>query len=208
MGNLETVEKGWLAMTIFGKHTIDETQHLMKLIQFRADKNDEVFRGITAPQANANLPEFQRLERDWKVWQERWAKARDTIADELVLINLGQPLVPASSIPVEDLYKRIEVAAQVDNGKKQDDTDMMQLMLRTEKISGNRFDEKDQPVPSGYDPDLMAFKKVDAVIKNGEATAKELANKAGGAAKSNVGLLVIGGVALVIAGGVVTKVYL
>ena len=191
-------------MTILGKHTIVETRDLMRTIQFRADKNDEVFKSIRPN----NSPEYMDLKVDWFNWLNQWKQARDTVADDLVMLSIGQPLVPADVITSEPQYQKIEKGAQVDNGKKHDKTDMMQLMIRTEQLSGTTFDEKNAPAPTNFDPDLIAFKKVDQAIKTGEAAAKEAKANVASAAKSNVGLIIGAGIAVFLAGGIVAKVYL
>lgn len=191
-------------MTILGKHTITETRDLMRTIQFRADKNDEVFKSI---RPNSS-PEYIDLKTDWSNWLNQWSQARDRAATELVELSIGQPLVPADVITAENQYQRIEKGAQVDNGKKNDRTDMMQLMIRTEQMSGTTFDEKNAPAPTDFDPDLIAFKKVDQAIKSGEAAAAEIKKGATSAAKSNLGLVIGGAVGVFLLGGIVAKVYL
>lgn len=195
-------------MTVLGHHTVEESRDLMKLIEFRKKKNEEVFQQITPSFRQNQAAVFDALNRDWQAWKKQWSDASIQAGDLLVALNVGNPLVPASAIAAEPEYKMLEKGAQVDNGKKNDETDFMRLMIRTEQASGITFDEKDQPAPSGFDPDLAAFKKVDASIKAGEAAAKAANAAAAKGAKSNIGLMVIGGVALVATGAVIAKVYL
>ncbi len=195
-------------MTILGQHTIDETRHLMKTVEFRIQATEKTAATISRRFIDENPILFTDIQLDWTAFKARWAIARDKALKDILMLNAGQPLVPASAIPAEFVFKNIQRAINVGGGETFTKGDLMDCILRIESAANTRIDEKDAPLPSGFDPDFAAYRQVDTVIRNGEEAARKAAEAATKAAKSNIGLMILGGFGLVAAGVVVSKVYL
>lgn len=187
-------------MTVMGQHTVTETYDLMKTVEFRIKAGDKVNNQITEAQINANLQGFTETEEDWTKFKARWATRRDDVLLRLFLRNQANPLVPASMISSEPEYKLVKQAINVGGGDTYAKGDLMDCLLRIEKIAALRIDEKDAPLPAGFDPDLAAYKKVDDSIKAGEQAASVAADAAKGAATKVPWYVWAGGIAIV--GGV------
>ncbi len=185
-------------MSLFGKQTIAETRHLMNTIEFRIERVGELVNRLEFNEGNL------QLVKDWDVWNERWDAARERVLDRLLGKKLAQPLVSDSLIEAQSEFDIVMKA----KGTPAEVIALPSLITRFEAATGQRLNETDAPMPEGFDPDLAAYKKVDEQIKNGEAAAKAAGQVAGQAAKSNTGIIVLGGVGLVLAGGVLAKVYL
>lgn len=195
-------------MTILGKHTVDETLHLMKTVEFRQQAGDKVNATITPAFQQAFPDVYRKLQSDWANWKNRWAIARANVTKRLMILNDSQPLVPASTLPAEDEYRTIRKAINVGGEDTYTTGDLTDCLNRIETAAGTQIDEKNKPMPTGFDPDFAMYREVDAKIKAGEAAAREAADAAKKAAKSNIGLLVGLGVAGVVGTVVVTKIYL
>lgn len=194
-------------MSVLGQHTISEVRHLMNTVEFRLQQNQPVFDGIKGPATVS--PEYIDLAKDYDAFKARWARARDEVLNRILVLNMGNPLLPASSIPAENEYKTVRKAINVGGGDTYTKGDLMDILIRTEKLAGRRFDETKAPQPpADFDPDHAGYRAVDSAIKQGEAAAEAAAKKGKELAKSNVGLIVLGAVGVAIAGGVVAKVYL
>lgn len=194
-------------MTILGQHTISEVRHLMNTVEFRLQQNQPVFDSIKGPAVVS--AEYIDLAKDYDAFKARWARARDEVLNRILVLNMGNPLLPVSSIPAENEYKTIRRAINVGGEDTYRKGDLMDILIRTEKLAGRRFDEDKAPQPpKDFDPDHAGYRAVDSAIKKGEEAAKAAAEQAKKAAKSNVGLIVLGAVGVAVAGGVVAKVYL
>lgn len=194
-------------MSVLGQHTISEVRHLMNTVEFRLQQNQPVFDGIKGPATVS--PEYIDLAKDYDAFKARWSRARDEVLNRILVLNMGNPLLPASSIPAENEYKTVRKAINVGGGDTYTKGDLMDILIRTEKLAGRRFDETKAPQPpADFDPDHAGYRAVDSAIKSGEAAAEAAAKKGKELAKSNVGLIVLGAVGVAIAGGVVAKVYL
>ncbi len=186
-------------MTIFGKQTIDETRHLMRVVEFRAERTN-LLMNSGMPFSPGNLA----LIKDWNTWQERWEAAREKVLSKLLGRKLAQPLVSDALLEAQEEFDMVQRAI----GSPHDVIALSPIIQRFEIATGKKFDSEGQPMPEGFDPDHIAYKKVDEKIKEGEAAAKAGAAVVKDAAKSNIGLIVLGGAALVVGGVVVAKVYL
>jgi hypothetical protein len=195
-------------MTLFGKPTIEDVRHLMRTVEFRITRADEVATTITDEWKAANPDVYADLRTDWLAFKERWAKARKDALDNILLLNIAQPLTSASLIVDTDDWARIRKAINVGGEDTYTKGDLNDVITRIEQAAGWQIDETNHPVPDGWDPDLTIYKEVDAKIKAGEAAARAAADAAASAAKSHWGLVIIGGA--VVVGGIVvaTKVYL
>ncbi len=199
-------------MTILGNHTVDETEHIMKLMEFRIQAVDKLNNQITQAQVATNPAMLADLENDWTNFRFRWATAREKVANDLLFILLGQPLVPASVLAAEPQYQQIMHAISVNGDGTKVKGDFGNIVDRFQAFTGQHIDEADQPLPTGFDPDLLAYKKVDDAIKSGEAAAAAAAQGVSGAVsssvKNNLGTYAVLGAVAVVGGIVAVKVYL
>ena len=195
-------------MTILGSHTMAETEDLMKTVEFRIKAGDKVNSTITQAQLEADPAGITDLQNDWSKFKFRWATAREKVLNALLLRKLAQPLAAASLIPTEDEYKTVRSAINVGGADTFTKGDLTDCLNRIEKATGTRIDEKDAPAPTGFDPDLAAYKKVDDVIKSGEAAAASAAAGAGNVVKSNPTPFIIAGLAAAVGLGIAAKIYL
>lgn len=193
---------------MFGKPTIEDVRHLMRVVEFRIDQGDKIASQISDSWKASNTAKYEDLAKDWMAFKTRWAKARKEVLDNILVLNLAAPLTPASLIVDSADYTLVKFAIDKTGDDSYEKGDLSDVLLRLEAAAGVNIDSTNQPVPDGWDPDLAVYKKTDEAIKSGEAAAVAAADAAAKAAKSNVGLLIIGGV--VIVGGIVvaTKVYL
>ena len=193
-------------MTILGKHTIDETRHLIAVAQFRINRTNDLVNQL--PYTAENV----QLVKDWNEFVEvRWKQAHALALEGILGLKLANPLVPEHSMPAETQYMRIVNAMNKQEGLIQKG-DLTDFISRFEAATDKKFDSEGQPVPEGWDPDLAAYQEVDATIKAGEKIATEVKTEVMAAAKSYLGLTIglgLGAVALVVGGTVLaTKVYL
>jgi hypothetical protein len=193
------VVEGIKAMTIFGKQTIDETRHLMRVVEFRVKRAKELGEsGMPFSAANATII------KDWNTWQERWDAAREKVLNNLLMKKLSQPLVSDALLEAQAEFDMVQKAI----GSPHEVIALSPIITRFEVATGKKFDSEGQPIPVGFDPDHAAYKKVDDSIKAGEAAAKAAADGAKNAAKSNTGIIVLGAVGIVAVTVVAAKVYL
>lgn len=195
-------------MTILGKHTIDETQHLMKTVEFRIENTDRLNNQISADFIRNNSEKYRVLQMDWANFKNRWKIARAKALSDIRALNISNPLVPVSAIPCEDTYKMIKKAINVGGEETYITGDLTDCVQRISLAAGATVDETNKPMPTGFDPDFAAYREVDAGIKQGEAAAKAAGEKAKQVAKSNIGLMIGIGVGAVVGTVVLTKVYL
>src|SRR6185369_6846241 len=156
-------------MTVLGKHTIQETEDLMKTVEFRIKAGDKVNNQITEPQIRANLDRYTDLQVDWRDFKARWATGRDRLLDKLLIMKLSTPLVSNSLLASEGEYREVKKLINVGGEDTFAKGDLTDCLNRIEALSGQQINEKDAPMPAGFDPDLAAYKKVDDAIKDGEA---------------------------------------
>lgn len=187
-------------MTILGKQTVAETRHIMKLTEFRIEQVLKLMNGGHLPFSAENA----KLINDWNEWTDRWTLARDKALEGLLSIKLQAPLANDDILPSQKQWDDIVTVI----GTPKDEIALNPLVRRFQAATGETIDETGRPMPPDYDPDLQAYRKVDAQIKAGEQAAKAAADATKKAASSNTGLLVLGGAVLAIGGVVAIKVYL
>lgn len=186
-------------MTIFGKQTVGETRHLMKTVEFRIEMTNKLLNKLAASKENVILV------KDWNTWNERWAGEREKVLDGILAIRLASPLVGNEDLlESQALFDRVQKAI----GSRHEVIALTPLIQRFESATGEKLDEANAPMPANFDPDHAAYKAVDSKIKAGEAAAKAAATGVKDAAKSNIGLIVIGAAVVVVGGFVAVKVYL
>jgi len=209
MGDVEGKEE---AMTILGKHTLDETRHLIRTVEFRIQETDKVYANISDGWKSSNTAAWTELQGDWAAFRKRWVATRDEVLRRLLVITIGNPLVSESVLPSEPEYKLIKCAINVGCEDTYTKGDLTDCILRIEKAAGAPIDETNKPIPAGWDPDLKAYKEVDGAVKKGEAAAAAAAASGKKLVASNLPLVIGGGIALVgvaVVGTIVaTKVYL
>jgi hypothetical protein len=185
-------------MTIFGKQTIDETRHLMKVVEFRAERATALSNQMPFSPANV------AVIKDWNTWTERWEAAREKVLNNLLVKKLGQPLVSDALLESQAEFDMVQKAI----GTPHEVIALSPLITRLEVASGKKFDSEGQPMPTGFDPDHAAYKKVDESIKAGEAAAKAAGDTVKDAAKSNTGVIILGSVGIAAATYLLAKIYL
>lgn len=185
-------------MTILGKQTVDEVKHLMKTVEFRIEQVQKLMVGMEFSPARAHLV------GDWNFWEERWKLARENVLNQILGLKLANPLVNDATLPAQAQFDAVQKAI----GTPKEIIALSPLIARFQAETGQLIDEKNRPMPTGYDPDLAAYKKVDEQVKAGEAAAKAAGHTIKEAAKSNTGLLILGGAGLALAGVIAVKVYL
>lgn len=167
-------------MTILnGVHTIAELEDLAKTVEFRIAAGNKVNAQITQPQITSNLDAYTDLESDWTKFRVRWATARDPALTQATFLSASNPLVPKSLIPAESQYQTLKRAINVQGGDTYQKGDLTDCLNRIEQFAGMTIDEKDHPMPTGFDPDLAIYTKLDNTIKAGEAAAAAAKSAAG-----------------------------
>lgn len=158
-------------MTVLGAHTIQETLDLMKTVEFRLAAGIKMNAQITMPQIAAAPDVYTDMQKDLNGFQIRWATARDKALNTIAVLNAASPLVSVNLVPCEPVYNDIKRAINVSGNDTYAKGDLTDVLLRIEKFAGQVINELDHPMPTGYDPDLLAYKQVDDAIKTGEAAA-------------------------------------
>jgi len=185
-------------MSILGKQTVDEVRHLMRTVEFRIEQVLKLIDRLPFSASNA------QTVGDWNIWEERWKVARQNVLNQVLGLKLANPLVSEATLPAQAQFDAVQKAI----GTPREVIALSPLVQRIQLATGEKIDEENRPMPTGYDPDHAAYKQVDAQIKAGEAAAKAAGETVKKAAKSNTGLLIIGGAGLALAGVVAVKVYL
>lgn len=185
--------------TVFGTPTVIDTRHLMKTVEFRIARTNDLQARLAATPSNV------QLAKDWAAFLDSWAKSRARALDIMLKNKLAAPFVPDEYLVAPDAHALVLRAIGQGTGAP---TSLSALIARFEAASGQRLNEDDHPMPEDFDPDLEAYKKVDREIKKGEALAEEGREGAKDFATSNMGLMILGAAGLVVAGVVISKVYL
>ena len=197
-------------MTILGSHTIDETEHLMKLVEYRIQQGNKANASITQDQVNVDPLAMLDLQSDWTAFQVRWATMRDPVLKDLTSLSLGQPLVSDTLIASESQYQKVLGAINTGPNGSIAKGDLSDCLSRIERIGHVVVDLNNQPLPTGFDPDLAVYKTADATIKQGKAIASAAVDGAAsanadvnngilGLLSANIGKVVVGGI--LVAGG-------
>lgn len=158
-------------MTVLGQHTVDETRQLMRTAEFRMTRANDLVNQMPF------TPENVQLVKDWNQFTDvRWRNAHDQVIDSIIGLKFANPLISESLLPAEKQFNLILSALNKQQGLVQPG-DLSDLISRLEKASGKTLDESNHPLPPDFDPDLAAYQKADATIKDGEAAAAALRKK-------------------------------
>lgn len=188
-------------MTILGRHTVAETRALARAVDYQFKQVDNEYKAISREWITNNQAGYDKLTADWtkalREWNIDWEKAKVKLD---ILMAAAGLTVPEDIVPSEEQYNK--VLSHTAQGGRNGDDSLYMVARRVEEINNRKVDYSKQPSQIDvWDPDLGAYKKVDAAIKTGEAGAKKVAS-------SKTGLLIGGGIAAIVATVVVTKVYL
>lgn len=184
-------------MSIFGKHTLDETRDLLAVADYRFKETGKAYDAL------ATKPED--LVQDWASLSEKWAKDRVHFRNQLLIAAGNNLLLPASAISTEDVYKAILAYIQFQEnvrGSLQDITD------RIGKLRGAPIMYEKQPGQTTTDVDIELFKDLDKKTKEIDAAADAARKGAKDAAFSNAGLMIGGTVVATLVGIQLLKRYL
>lgn len=155
-------------MTVAGQHTVDEVRQLMRTAEFRMDRAQALINRLPFSQNNVNLV------KEWDNFVDvRWKNAHDAVLASILGLKLQNPLVTEVLLPAEKEFQAILKAITATPGQVRMG-DLSDLINRLETASGQKLDESGAPPPPNFDPDLDAFNRADAAIKQGEAAAKAL----------------------------------
>lgn len=166
-------------MTILGSHTIQEVEDLMKTIEYRIQQMNKANSNITQQQVDLDPLGMLDLQKDWTAFQVRWATMRDQVLSDLLMLSLAQPLVSISLIPAEKQYQKVISTINTGPNGSIAKGDLSDCANRIAQLGQVHIDFANMPVPSNFDPDLAAYKTVDAGIKKGEDAAKAAVGGAG-----------------------------
>lgn len=207
-------------MTILGRHTVQETLDYVKSQDFRFEKYNEAYKRITAD-TRARHPDIMRdLDRDWAAIYKRWKETAMKVGYSLKAQMLAVPFyVSANNVPAEAEWQQITAIWEeskkpplnmlgFSSGSQRDCEERIQLALANSGADPKVDIDTNRPLQNAPDTDIAIIKELDATTKAAEAAAAEASKKAGQVAKSNIGLVVLGGVVLLGGAVVVTKVYL
>ena len=188
-------------MTILGKHTVAETRDLVRATEFRVNKDLKQWEAVKKRRAPQLTMGQSRLDSDIAKFVTRWTDVRDTQTLAMLASVLANPGVAPFILPAEDQFVAISNARSrteprlvtIESGI---DQEASTLGLPPTDLSA-------APPQNSPDADFVALQKLDQAI----AAAGNPLGKPGGSdsvATSPLGLLAIGGVALV---GVVGVLY-
>lgn len=188
-------------MTVLGQHTIAETRDLMKVVDYRFKEVEKGFQRISEQYKQDHADEYRLLASDWTAEKKRWEDTADVVSAKLTIMNATNPATPATWIVSEPEYKRIlgfvEYGESSGVERPARPIDLRGIQDRIEKILNAPIDLSKRPDMTASDVDIAAIKKLDASIKAGEAAAAKAKAAAADAAKSNTGLLILGGLGLI-----------
>lgn len=184
-------------MSIFGKHTLDETRDLLAVADYRFKETGKAYDALpTKP---------EDLAKDWSVLSEKWAKDRVHFRNQLLIAAGNNLLLPASAITTEDVYKAILGYIQFQENVK---GSLQDITHRIEQLSGKQILYSNQPGQTSTDVDIELFKDLDKKTKEIDAAADAAKRGAKDAALSNWGLLIGGTVVATLVGTQLLKRYL
>lgn len=197
-------------MTILGNHTVGETRDFIRAAEYRINKNVQQWQRIKSfrlrPPTAVELADQNQTDTQMDAFLKNWTTVRDRETLLMTASMISSPLAPTSIVPAESSYKAVTGALQVrvphfKEIEQHIDAEAARLELTPTDLKGI-------PSQNTTDVDFAALRKLDAAIKDGEEAAKKANKAVGEAAKSNIGLMAGGAVVLVLAGGVLAKVYL
>jgi hypothetical protein len=199
---------------ILGRYTVEETEKLITLVDYRFGEVEKAFQRIPDEYKKGHSEEYADLTHDWDVEKAHWATVKAEAQKTIRFITLTNP-VPHDLIADDDDYRRVLgfleyggntlVDGKTSQARK---GDLRDCQARIEKILGQSINLEGRPDIISKDVDISIFKKADTTIKSGEKGAKEAAQAAGDFVKSNPGLILGGALAAIVAGVVIGKVYL
>jgi cbb3-type cytochrome oxidase subunit 3 len=151
---------------IAGHHTVTDVRDLAATIDFRIRATDAL---VAKHGLSSALPAVVR----WTSFKDRWQSASRRILLALSNQVSSARIVPADKFPAESEYQELRCAIN----KSCDDThadpgDMFNAIAGVEVAAQERIDERNHPQPTGGDPDLAIFQKLDAAIRASEAAAR------------------------------------
>lgn len=184
-------------MSIFGKHTLDETRDLLAVADYRFKETSKAYDAL------ATKPED--LQHDWQILNEKWGKDRVRFRNLLLAAAVNNPFLPASAIATEDIYKQILDYIQFQENVK---GSLQDVTYRIGQLSGKPIMYEHQPGQTTTDIDIDLFKDLDKKTKEIDAAADAAKRGAKDAALSNWGLLIGGTVVATLVGTQILKRYL
>ena len=206
-------------MTILGRHTVQEVLDYIKSQDFRFEKYNEAYKRIPVQFRATAADTMRDLDRDWALVYTRFKDMAHKVGLSLKAQMLAVPFyVSANNVPAESEWQQANEiweegkkpplnALGFHSGSQRDCEERIQIILNA--TAGGKVDiDTNRPLQNAPDTDIAIIKELDATTKAAEAAAATAAKKAGEVAKSNIGLMILGGVAVVGGAVVVTKVYL
>jgi len=193
----EQFKNGTCIMTIFGKHTLDETRDLLAVADYRFKETGKAYDVLSTKPAD--------LTHDWETLSAKWSKDRVRFRNLLLAAAFNNVLLPASAIATEDEYKQILDYIQFQENVK---GSLQDITYRIGQLRGKPLLYENQPGQTTTDIDLDLFKELDKKTKEMDAAADAAKKGAKDAAFSNWGLMVGGTVLVTLVGTQILKRYL
>lgn len=184
-------------MSIFGKHTLDETRDLLAVADYRFKETGKAYDAL------ATKPED--LQHDWQALSDKWAKDRVHFRNQLLVAAGNNLYLPASAIATEDTYKAILDYIQFQENVK---GSLQDITYRIGQLSGKPIMYEHQPGQTTTDIDINLFKELDKKTKEIDAAADAAKRGAKDAAFSNLGLIIGGTIVATLVGTQILKRYL
>ena len=162
-------------MTIFGNHTVDELNDLLKAKDYDITQVQAAYnaRGPAWHAKDANAESAWLV--DWHSFLDRYDAAHAKAKAEITAA--GFIIGPDDLKPVEGSWKAMMQALTKTEGSYTDQ-DFQGLHNRLANATGP-IDFSGQPTPIAHDTDLAAYQGADSVIKAGEAGAAAAKKSAG-----------------------------
>lgn len=184
-------------MTIFGKHTLDETRDLLAVADYRFKETGKAYDALAVKPDD--------ITADWTALSAKWAKDRKLIAELLIVDAVkGFPL-PSSAVATEDEWKKTLDYIQYQELVK---GSLQDITKRIETASGAKILYPNQPAPnSTQDVDIDLFKDLDKKTRDLDAAANAAKEGAKDAAFSNWGLMIGGTILVTLVGTQLIKRY-
>jgi hypothetical protein len=175
-------------MTILGKHTLQETDELIRNTEARVDAINVAVLRDSVPLRKAD----PTVVDDWQAFLVRWTTAKSQARKDMLIIGATRPGVPSVLCPSEEVYQNILHAGSA-TYPLYGPTDLPGLQDRVAKVSTIQMGAPKQV--QSWDFDLSAYQSADSLAKASQAAGAAVKGGIVDTVKANPGttIMIVGG---------------
>jgi hypothetical protein len=159
-------------MSVLGHHSVGELRDWLVDIDYQTAQIGAAYEAFAPAWQAQDTAAQHEWAGEWKALQARYAAARGKAQAAIFRAKLDVG-IPDSLIPVEDEWQAVLHALARTPGAVAKG-DFQDLYTRLVAAQGKPVDLSKMPQPTAPDADLNVYKAADAVIRAGEAAARQI----------------------------------